>query len=80
MSLVLDSSDPSFFEYIYMGASMVKWTNIVLWYTKTIFVLVKVLRVVAKCCLIWIIFHNDLYCCVEYCNVEYQIDIFKTYH
>ena len=22
--------------------------------------------------------HNDLYCCVKYLNVEYQVEIFKT--
>ena len=31
---------------------------------------VKGLKVVAKCCLNWISFHDDLCCCVEYSNVE----------
>ena len=26
------------------------------------------------------IFHDDLYCCVKYSNVEYQVEIFKPYH
>ena len=48
-----------------------------LWYTKTIIFLVKGLKVVAKRCLNWIFFHDDLYCCVKYSNVEYQVEIFK---
>jgi hypothetical protein len=35
---------------MHMGASMVKWTKKVLWFTKTIFFLVKGLKVVAKHC------------------------------
>ena len=50
--------------HIHMGASIVKWTKIVLWYTKTIFFF-KGLKVVAKCCLNWISFHDDLYYCVK---------------
>ena len=37
-------------------ASMVKWTNIVLRYTKIVIVLVKGLKVVAKCCLNYMFF------------------------
>ena len=39
---------------------MVKWAKKMLWYTKTINVLVKGLKVVVKCCLNWISFHDDL--------------------
>lgn len=42
------------------GASIVRWTKKMLWYPKTIFYLVKCLKVV------------DLYCCVHGSNVEYQ--------
>ena len=28
----------------------------------------------------WIFFHGALYCCVRYSNIEYQDEIFKTYH
>jgi hypothetical protein len=35
---------------LYLGASMVKWTEIVLWYAKTIIFLVEGLKVVAKSC------------------------------
>ena len=59
---------------------MVKYMEKMLWYTKTIIFLVKRLKVVAKCCLNWIFFHGALYCCVRYSNIEYQDEIFKTYH
>jgi hypothetical protein len=39
-------------------------------YSKTIIFGVKGLKVVAKHCLSWISFHDDLCCCVEYSNVE----------
>ena len=39
-----------------MGASMVKWTKIMLQYTKTIVVLVKGMKVEAKCCWDWFFF------------------------
>ena len=39
-----------------MGASMVKWIKIMLRYTKIMIVLVKGLKVVAKCCLSWVFF------------------------
>ena len=64
----------------YQGASMVKWTKRVLRSTKTIIFLVKGRKVVAKCCLNWTSFHDDLCCCVEYSNVENQVEIFNTYH
>ena len=48
--------------------------------TKTIIFLVKRLKVIAKCCLNWIFFHDTLYCCVTYSIMQYQDDIFKTYH
>ena len=64
----------------YTGASMVKWTDKVLQYNKTIILLVKGANVVAKCCLNWISFCDDLCYCVEYSNVEYQVEIFNTYH
>ena len=41
-------------------ASMIKWTKKVLRYTKTIMFLVKGLKVVAKHCVNWISFHDDL--------------------
>jgi hypothetical protein len=43
---------------------------------------VKGLKVVAKCCLVWIlpIFYDDLYCYDKCLNVEYQVQIFKAYH
>jgi hypothetical protein len=63
---------------LWMGASMVKWTKKVLWYTKTIIFLVKGLKVVAKSYLNWNFFYDDLYCCVKYSNVEYQVEIFNT--
>ena len=59
---------------------MVKWTKKVFQYTTTIIVLVKDLKVVATCCLNWISFHDDLYRCVEYSNVENQVEIFNTRH
>ena len=64
----------------YVGANMVEWTKIVLCYTKTIYLLVKGPKVVAKCSLNWISFHDDLYCCVRYSIVDYQVEIFKTCH
>ena len=67
-----------------LGASMVKWTKIVHWYIKTMYIWVKGLKVVAICKgLNWIFiirFQDDLYCCVKYSNVELQVEIFKTYH
>ena len=44
------------FLFEFRGACMVKCTKKVLWYTKTILVSVKNLKVVAKCCLHWIFF------------------------
>ena len=61
-----------------MGASIVKWTKKVLRYTKTVNVLVKGLKVVAKRCFNWIYFHDDLCCCVEYSKVEHQVENFNT--
>ena len=49
-------------------------------YIRTIFFWVKGLIVVARHCLNWISFHGDLSCCVEYSNVENQVEIFNTYH
>ena len=65
---------------MYTGANMVKWTKKMLWYTETIVFAVKGPKVVAKCCLNWISFHDDLCCCVEYSNIENQVEIFNTYH
>ena len=61
---------------------MVKWTikkcsNIL---KPSYFYFVKGLKVVAKCFLNWISFHDDLCCYVEYSNVENQVEIFNTYH
>ena len=61
-----------------MGASMVKWTTKkMLWYTKTILFLVKGI-IVAKHCLNWISFHDDLCYYVQYLNVENQVEISST--
>ena len=57
---------------------MVKWTKKVPWYTKTIIFLVKGLRVVETYSLNWISFHGDVCCCVEYSNVENQVEIFNV--
>ena len=43
-----------------------------LWYTKTIICWIKGLIIKKKRCLNWISFHDDLYCCVGYSNVENQ--------
>lgn len=56
-------------DVLQRGASMMKWTWKVLPNTKTIIVLINSLKVVVKCCLIWICFHDGLYCCVQYLNV-----------
>ena len=45
--------------------NMVKRTEILLTFTTTIMFLGKDLKVVAKCSLNWIYFHDDLYCCVK---------------
>ena len=51
------------------------------WYTKTIvFFGVRGLKVVAKFFLNWDFLHDDLFYLVKYSNVEYQVEIFKTYH
>ena len=65
---------------VMLGVSMVKWTKKMLRYTKTITFLVKGLKAIAKRCLNWICIHDDLCCCVEYSNVEHQVEIFNTYH
>jgi hypothetical protein len=61
------------------GASIVKYTEKGFWCIQIIIVLVKRLKVVAKCCLNWIFFHGALYCCVRYSTIEYQHKIFKIY-
>ena len=67
--------------HVHRGVSMVKWTKKVLRYTKTIICGVKGLKVVAKRYLNWtFLFYDDLCCCVEYSNVECQVEIFNTYH
>jgi hypothetical protein len=64
-----------------MGESMVKWTKIVLWDTKTIIFLVEGLNIIENCKKNkWDFIHDDLYCCVKYSNVEYQVGVFNTYH
>lgn len=40
--------------------------------------LVKGLKVVAKHYLSWHYFYDDIYKCIGYSNVEYQVDIFNT--
>ena len=53
----------------------------VLQYTTTMMFLVKLLKSSSKS----VFFHfktiyGSLYCCVRYSNIEYQDEIFKTYH
>ena len=56
---------------------MVKWTQRVFQYNKIKISLVKGLKVVANCCLNWISVLDDLCYCVEYSNVENQVEIFS---
>ena len=65
---------------LYVGASIINLTKIMLWFPKAIIFLVLHLEVVAKCCPNLILFHDDLYCCNKYSNVAYQDEIFKSYH
>ena len=66
---------------ISLSTNMVKWTQKVLRYIKTVFFGVKGLKVVARRYLHWISFHDDLCRYVhEYSNVEDQVQIFNTYH
>ena len=59
-----------------MGASMVKWTKIVLRCTKTIGFFGQrpksSAKVSFKLDFYFLFLHDDLYCCVKYSNVEYQ--------
>ena len=55
---------------------MVKWTKIVLGHTKTY----KRPKSSSQVLFELDIFHDDLYCCVKYSNVEYQVEIFKNCH
>jgi hypothetical protein len=66
------------FDVLDGGASIVKWTKKVLRYTKTISFLVKGPKVVGKRYLNWIVFYDDLYCCVKYSNIKHQVEIFNT--
>lgn len=45
---------------------MVEYKGKLLRYDKNINVLVKRVKVIAKCCLNSIFFHDGLYCCVRY--------------
>jgi hypothetical protein len=56
----------------------VKWTKKVPWYTKTIIFLVKYLRAIETRFSNWISFHGDVGCCVEYSNVQNQVEIFNV--
>ena len=56
---------------------MVKLTKIMCLYIKTIFWGVKGLKVLFQPDFV---LHGDLYCCVKYSIVEYQVEIFKIYH
>ena len=70
-----------YFYLYWWGASTAKYIEKVLQYAKIINVLVKRPKVIAKYCLNWIyFFHGALYCCVRYSHIEYQDEIFKTYH
>ena len=61
-----------------LGASMVKWVKIVLWYIKTIIFLVKSSsKVLLK---LDFFFHDDICFRVNYSNVEHEVEIFNTYH
>ena len=42
--------------------------------------MVKCLKVIAKCSLNWAFSHGALYCCVRHSNIEFECEIFKTYH
>jgi hypothetical protein len=59
---------------------MVKYIAKILWCSTTKIVLVKLVKVLTKCCLNWVLFHGALYCCVRYSNIEYQDEFFKTNH
>ena len=59
---------------------MVKYTETILQYTKSMIFFGKRLKVVAKCCLDLIFLHGVLYCYARYSNIEYQDEIFKSYH
>lgn len=59
------------------GACMVMWTKKMSRYLKTI--VVKWLKLVEKCCLNQICFHDGLYCYVKQPNLEYHDEIFTTY-
>jgi hypothetical protein len=61
----------SFFE------RLVKWTILVLKDTIAIFVFVQRPKDNSKVLFKLEFFDYDLYCCVEYSNVEYQVEIFK---
>ena len=49
-------------------------------HTKTIHFWVKGLIIVVKHCINWIYFHDDFCGCVEYSDVENQVEIFNTNH
>jgi hypothetical protein len=64
---------------VLMGASMVKWTQKMLQYTRTIFFGQRP-KSSNKALFKLYFFHDDLNCCVEYSNVENQVEMFNTYH
>ena len=57
----------------------VKCTKTCFGILKTIIFLVKCLKVLANHSLNWFVFHGNLYCRVEYSNIKYQDEIFKTH-
>ena len=59
---------------------MIKYTEIMLWYTMSIMYFDETPRG-SSTLFFKLDFINDaLYCCVRYSNIEYQDEIFKTYH
>ena len=56
---------------------MAKYAEKVSWYTKTMIVLVKHLKIIAKCCLKCMFFLGALYCCVRYSSIKYQDEILQ---
>ena len=51
------------------------WKKVMVYY-----IYIKHLKVVAKCCLHWVFPHGAICCFVRYLLIEYEEEIFKTYH
>ena len=63
-----------------MGVITIKYTGKVLHYTKTQLFLGETLKSSSKVLFKLDCFDASLYCCVRYSNIEYQGEVFKTYH